>query len=282
MGEDRVFVGEPKNIHSPGRVYIFEQEDDSTWTETTYLEAKDGSVGDSFGTALNGNDDQVLVGAPSSNAAYLFQRGEDGWMQSARLTAADSTAGFGSSVALTDTHLFVSTQATVSVTPADSANASPDTTVGAAVHVFTKNEEAGWTESTVLKDSQLSAGASFGESLIAADDHLLVSAPKQMPERSFRSVTPTPPGQSSRRSRPDSFRTAPDLGRPWNGPGIGFSSAHRGPTMPRGLHTSFRLWSKATHGVKRTDFFPSRACPVSTLGPPWHTTDPTYGSVRPV
>ena len=30
---DRAFAGEPQNIHSPGRVYVFEQNGDGGWTE---------------------------------------------------------------------------------------------------------------------------------------------------------------------------------------------------------------------------------------------------------
>ncbi len=180
MEGERVFVGEPQSPHSPGRVYVFEQDDDSTWTETDYLEADDGSLGDRFGVALDAHADQLLVGAPAANAAYLLQRSEEGWTQTARLTAPDSTSGFGTSVALTDNRLFVSTQTTVSVTSSpDTSSASNDTTAAAAVHVFERTPETGWTESTMLRGSQVASGAGFGESIIASTKHVLVSAPKE-------------------------------------------------------------------------------------------------------
>ncbi|WP_105011502.1 choice-of-anchor B family protein [Salinibacter sp. 10B] len=166
-----VFVGEPRNSHSPGRVYVFNQSDDGGWTETAYLEANDGSVGDYFGAALDGNGETLAVGAPSSNAVYVFTAGSDGWTQAARLTASDSTSGLGASVALSDGRLFVSTQNTVSVVDGD-------TTTAPAVHVFTQ-QNGEWRETTALRSSQLSAGAGFGESIVASSEHLLVSAPKR-------------------------------------------------------------------------------------------------------
>jgi choice-of-anchor B domain-containing protein len=169
---DRVFAGEPQNIHSPGRVYIYEPDTDSTWAETDFVEAKDGRTGDAFGAAIDAAGDRLLVGAPSANAAYVLEKGKNGWVQTDRLTAADSTSGFGVSVALTDAHLFVGTKTTVAV-------AEGDTTTKAAVHVFERDAEQGWAESTVLYSSQLSRGAGFGATLLAADDHLLVGAPRQ-------------------------------------------------------------------------------------------------------
>ena len=168
---DRVFAGEPQNIHSPGRVYVYEQGDDESWTESTYLEAGDGTVGDGFGAAVDATGETLVVGAPSANAVYVFRTGQDGWTQAARLTAADSTAGLGTSVALADGRLFVGTDMTMT-------DAGGDTTATAAVHVF-EQQNGGWSEATVLRSSQLPEGAGFGESLIASGDHLLVSAPRR-------------------------------------------------------------------------------------------------------
>jgi choice-of-anchor B domain-containing protein len=171
VDESRVYVGEPRNVHTPGRVYLYDQGDDGSWAESTYLEADDGSVGDRFGAALDGNDDWLAVGAPGANAAYVFRKDGAEWSQTARLTASDSTSKLGTSVALTEDHLFVGTGATVTMTESD-------TTAAGAVHVFNRTEDGGWTEATVLRSSQLPAGGKFGSSLIASSSHLLVSAPR--------------------------------------------------------------------------------------------------------
>jgi choice-of-anchor B domain-containing protein len=171
VDEDRVFVGEARNAHSPGRVYVYDRGEDGSWTETTYLEADDGSVGDGFGATLDGAGSTLAVGAPSANAVYIFEKADDGWTQAARVTAPDSTAGLGSSVALAGDHMFVSTGATVTMTDSD-------TTTARAVHVFARQSDGSWSESTVLRGSQIPGGGDFGASLVASGSHLLVSAPK--------------------------------------------------------------------------------------------------------
>lgn len=168
---DRVFVGQPQNTHSPGRVYVFEQNQDGAWAEATYLEANDGSIGDQFGGAVDGRSDQLAVGAPSSNAVYVFETNDDGWSQIGRVTATDSTAGLGTSVTLKENRLFVGTQKTVSI-------ADGDTVSTPAVHVFHRQDGDGWSESAVLRGSQISSGGSFGESLVASSGHVLVAAPE--------------------------------------------------------------------------------------------------------
>jgi len=166
---DRVFVGESQNIHTPGRVYIYEQDAD-TWTETTYLEATDGKVGDGFGSSVDAMDDHLVVGAPSANAAYLYREWGDGWTEAARLSANDSTSSFGQSIVLTENRLFVGTEATVSMTESD-------TLTSGAVHVF-EQQNGDWQEAAVLRSENVGPDADFGSSLLATDDHLLVTAPQ--------------------------------------------------------------------------------------------------------
>ena len=166
---DRVFVGESQNIHTPGRVYVYENEMDG-WTEAAYLEATDGEVGDGFGSALDAAGDQVVVGAPSANAAYVFEPGADGWTQSARLTAADSTSDFGQSVVLDGDRLFVGTSATVSMTEGD-------TLATGAVHVF-ERQNGTWQQAETLRSEKVGADAGFASALLTSGDHLLATAPE--------------------------------------------------------------------------------------------------------
>ena len=166
---NRVFVGESRNIHSPGRVYVYEEGADS-WTESTYLEAEDGEVGDGFGSALDASDEHLVVGAPSANAAYVFRAGQDGWAQAARLTAADSTSNFGQSVVLDGDRLFVGTEGTVSMMESD-------TLASGAVHVF-EQQNGQWQEASVLRSETVGADAGFASALHTSGDHLLATAPK--------------------------------------------------------------------------------------------------------
>jgi len=167
---NRAFVGEPRNIHAPGRVYVYEEDGDA-WTETTHLEAENGEVGDGFGSALDATDEQLVVGAPSANAAYVFQSGTDGWSQTTQLTSADSTSDFGRSVVLAGDRLFVGTSSTVSMT-------KNDTLTSGAVHVFERQGDGQWMEATVLRSKKVGADAEFGSALLASGSHLLVAAPK--------------------------------------------------------------------------------------------------------
>ncbi|MFB6097721.1 MAG: choice-of-anchor B family protein [Salinibacter sp.] len=180
----RVFVGEPQNIHTPGRVYVY-QKDGDTWTEATYLEAKNGKVGDGFGASLDAAGEHLAVGAPSANAVYLFRAGTDGWTQSARLTASDSTANFGQSVVLADNKLFVGTGATVSMM-------ENDTLTSGAVHVF-EQQNGQWKESTVLRSEKIGADADFASAILKSGEHLLVTAPQHQSGAvvAFRSRQPS-------------------------------------------------------------------------------------------
>jgi len=167
---DRVYVGEPQNIHTPGRVYVYDKGEDA-WSESAYLEASDGDVGDGFGSSLDASGQHLVVGAPAANTAYLFRSGSEGWSQEARLTTADSTSGFGQSVLLDGDRLYVGTSSTV-------AMMESDTLTSGAVHVFEQQGSGQWAETAVLRSTEVGADAGFASALLAWKDHLLVAAPK--------------------------------------------------------------------------------------------------------
>lgn len=92
-----------------GAAYIFEQREDTTWTEVTKLSDGETAAEDQFGisVAISGNlaisgaqqDDDV---APNAGAAYIFERSSTLWLQRAKLIAEDANAGdlFGNAVAI--------------------------------------------------------------------------------------------------------------------------------------------------------------------------------------
>jgi len=165
-----VFVGEPQNVHTPGRVYVYGENGDA-WAESTYLEADGGTVGDGFGTSLDAEGEDLVVGAPSANAAYLFRRSDGEWTQAARLTAADSTAGFGQSVVLAGDRLFVGTKSTVT-------GQNGNTRKAGAVHVFEQQDDGRWREVETLRSDKAGSDTGFASALLAVKNHLLVSAPQ--------------------------------------------------------------------------------------------------------
>ena len=170
VGDRHVFVGAPQDVNTPGRVYVYTSDEDGAWRERTFLEARQGTVRDGFGTALEATGETLVVGAPPDNAVYLFRSGETEWTQVARLTPSDSTRGFGVSLALADNRLFVGTRATVSVEESD-------TTRTGAVHVFRRDGDGGWTEARVLRSDRLQDETGFPASLLASEEHLLVGVP---------------------------------------------------------------------------------------------------------
>ena len=159
---DRLFAGEPRNAHTPGRVFVYTQSDDGAWSRVSMMEANDGEVGDGFGASLAAMPSMLAVGAPSSSAVYLFMQDGDSWVQSARLAPpADSIESFGQSVALTDGTLFVS-----------AARGSTG-----AVYVHEQQGDGSWMQTDVLTGSDVTSGDRFGATLAADGGHLLVGAP---------------------------------------------------------------------------------------------------------
>ena len=167
---DAVFVGESRNAHAPGMVYVYEK-GDGEWTERFRLQANDGAVGDRFGGALAARGSTLLVGASRQadrGAAYLFEQNNGGtWRQVARLALPDSVEGsqFGSSVALGDDTALVG------------AYGQNDDT--GAVYLFRRGADGTWTRAAELSGSDVESGDRFGVTLALYGDHALVSAPRK-------------------------------------------------------------------------------------------------------
>ena len=159
IGGDMLFVGEPNTSHTPGRVFVFTS-DGSSWMQSTYLEADDGTVGDSFGSSLAANENTLVSAA--SDAVYVFSHDGEAWSQAARLTPSDSIDGYGSDLALVGERLFVS--------------ASSRRGTG-AVYVYDRQDDGTWTESSTVVGGDVQPGNQFGASIAASDSHLMVGAP---------------------------------------------------------------------------------------------------------
>jgi choice-of-anchor B domain-containing protein len=105
IGRPGTLIGFPIPASHAGTVHVFRRSGDR-WTETAALSAKDGSLGDGFGTALAADGDLLVIGAPGAaggGAVYVFQRAAGGgWTERARLAATGGADGdrLGASVAL--------------------------------------------------------------------------------------------------------------------------------------------------------------------------------------
>ena len=101
------------NESSSGSAYIFQQQQDGSWLETTKLLASDGASSDYFGHSVDISGTIALVGAygdddneSASGSAYIFEQQQDGsWPETAKLLASDGSIAeqFGYSVAISGT-----------------------------------------------------------------------------------------------------------------------------------------------------------------------------------
>lgn len=109
--EGSILVGAPDDDDrgtDSGSTYLFRQVG-TNWIEDSKLTASDGMAYDSFGSAVALDENVLLVGAPQDTVntdgpgiAYVFRRGDSGWIQEAKLIASDAAANdqFGYAVAI--------------------------------------------------------------------------------------------------------------------------------------------------------------------------------------
>jgi hypothetical protein len=162
-----------------GAVYLFGRQADGSWSQQTYLKAKESIDNQYFGfsVALAGNT--LAVGAVGVDllsqqspqlpgAVYVFGRSGDTWEQQARLTAGGGLGGdaFGYRILLADDNTLVVGA------PLDDTSASN----AGAVYVFARNGSA-WQSSRQLRAGASTAEGRFGAGLALDGDRLIVGAP---------------------------------------------------------------------------------------------------------
>ncbi len=164
--------GDDENGDQSGAAYVFTRSD-AGWSQAAKLTANDAQSGDQFGGSIALFGETVLVGArrdddngDDSGAAYVFTRSESGWIQQAKLTAADGEAGaeFGRSVALSDDTLII--------------GAALDDEKGedsGSVYVFTRSG-TNWSQLEKLTAADGAEGDVFGISVALDGDTALIGA----------------------------------------------------------------------------------------------------------
>ncbi len=98
-----------------GAAYVF-RHGQGGWKQEARLGASDAIAADRFGNAVAISGETILVGAHftdgagiGSGSAYVFTRGLDGWVQTAKLTASDAAQGeeFGNATSVSGNTLVV-------------------------------------------------------------------------------------------------------------------------------------------------------------------------------
>ena len=161
--------GDVALIGGVNSAYIFRRSS-SDWSQEAVLTGSDAAAGDGFGRAVVIEGTRAIVGAPrqaeARGAAYLFDRGADGWTETAKLLARTVSAGsgLGTRVALLRDYAVVSA-------PGRDENTG-------AVYLFEKNQQAeGWAAYTRFFPFDGSSNSQFGASLLTVGDDLWIGSP---------------------------------------------------------------------------------------------------------
>jgi hypothetical protein len=149
------------------------------WTLEAVLLAADGARGGCFGITLDLEAGRCVVGAPwesreapRAGAAYVFRERHGRWVQEARLTAEEPTAGgtFGAEVSLAGRELLVG------------ARFGSERLRGAgSLEVFVRRAEE-WTLTERLELEESAPGDDFGLAAVAARGWWLVAAKRLGPD----------------------------------------------------------------------------------------------------
>jgi len=167
-----IVVGASLEADGAGAAYVFRLQHDR-WVKQARLAASDPTPGAAFGfsTAIDG--ETIAVGATSglndagldSGAAYVFERRDGGWAQTARLAPADGKTGnsFGYRVAVADELVAVGALKTT----------SPAGVTTGAVYLYQPAHHA-WSQQAELFPSDGARIGRFGCSLATDGRTLLV------------------------------------------------------------------------------------------------------------
>lgn len=163
-----------------GSVYVY-QRTGTTWNQQQILTAEDGDDGDRFGYAVSLDGDELAIGAQCEDGAgnsntqqgavYVYGRNNGTWTLTQKLSASNGTAHslFGDKAILSGNRLFVGA----------SFDSSAGVNAAGAAYVYEKNVSNQWTQTQILRASNLGADDRFGWSLGYGDNQLVIGAPNE-------------------------------------------------------------------------------------------------------
>lgn len=153
-----------------GAVYLLAKDQDEEWIVETRIEPDVPSRNLLFGTALDIDGDQLLVGAPGANGVYIFERQSDGvWLQIDLLAPAHlpPAAVFGASMSVDGATLAIGA-------PGDNGPDGAEET--GSVHTYVWVDDR-WSASSVVHPDTLGTSDGFGQAVSLFGDTLAVGAP---------------------------------------------------------------------------------------------------------
>jgi hypothetical protein len=209
LSGDTAVVGAPGadgGAPGAGAAYVFTRRL-GTWTQRAKLMGSDAVGGAAFGAVVAAFGDDVLVGAPASDAhpprpgaVYAFSRTDTGWAEEAKLSPPGVSAqdGFGKALARWEDEALIG---------------APGRSPQGAAYVFTRGPTGVWSIKGTLLPQEWSA-RQFGQAVALTGDGALVGA------------------------------SQPSLGFPWQPPGS--PSAAGAAYLYRKANGSFRQAEKLT------------------------------------
>lgn len=183
IGDDVAVVGAPEDDSAAGwlsgSAFVYER-GPSGWTRTQELAPHDAASEDGFGSSLALDGDTLVVAAShalvrygdGAAAAYVFERGAGGWVETQKLvpSSTDWTFGsFGFATALQGDTLVLG-----------SRGSSDAGTLSGSAFVFERGP-SGWTEVAQLVASDAEPGTRFGNTVAVDGNRLLVGAAGSSP-----------------------------------------------------------------------------------------------------
>jgi hypothetical protein len=190
--------GDMKDNSAPfsGAVYVYRLREDA-WTREGYLKASNAQEGDNFGLSVSVSGDTLVVGAhleasrshkvnggqsdnsqPFSGAAYVFERRQGIWFQSAYLKGSNSETydWFGYSVAISQDLIIVGASGESSTArDRDGDQADNSAPFSGAAYLFSRSGLS-WKQHAYLKASNTANGDGFGSSVAVSGHTIAVGA----------------------------------------------------------------------------------------------------------
>jgi hypothetical protein len=157
------------NGEDAGAAYMFHF-NGTEWVEHTKLLASNPAGSTGFGWSVSLSGDYALIGVPNdgnAGSSYIFHFDGSNWVEQARLTASDGTAGdqFGYSVALSGDLALIGAY-----------NDDENGTSSGSAYIFRSNGST-WVEEAKLLASDSQPFDLFGYSVSLSGDYALVGAP---------------------------------------------------------------------------------------------------------
>jgi hypothetical protein len=193
---DTVVIGAPAiSRDAAGAAYVFVRSA-ANWAQQANLIGSNSRLNDFFGNAVAISGDTVVVGAPADSssttgvnsvpnelatfagAAYVFARGDRGWVQQAYLKASNTGVAdfFGNSVAISGDTVVIGAELEDSSTTG--ANSVPNEAAAdsGAAYIYVRTG-ANWSQQTYLKASNTGPGDNFGFPVAISGNKLVIGAP---------------------------------------------------------------------------------------------------------